>query len=309
MNFEITTYDKPKTIVLGKMSEIKNEIVEVRSALQDAKDRCVRAQSNYDDVPGWRIFKKRKMEKEYQRAMNDLAIANSDAIIQNFKIMGYIIELILLCFCLPMDLMQKTVQWVASGFEERDTRFSSFVQKTIPLFEANKNRGKTGVNLSKGFFRILIVCISIILAILGIRKLVSHKKDVVVPIEPDITQVSETETIESLQEKIIELESSINALKENIVEPSITDEEINSNNTNQDTGIELNEELSEEEIEEQKIDQNETELIEQETVIEETETVEEIEDAEEIMKNNQENLNSDSAIEVSTESLEQTSYE
>ena len=136
MNSDITVYNynKPRTLVLGKISKITNEIVKAKSVVKAAKDRAILAQREYDNTAGIHFFRKSKLKKEYQRAMDDLTIANSEAIIQNLKIMGYIIELIPLCFCIPMDLIQGTVLWVTNGFSERDNIIRLFINSDLTKY-------------------------------------------------------------------------------------------------------------------------------------------------------------------------------
>lgn len=226
MSYEITEYEKPKTLVLGKMSAIKNEIQEAHKALQEAKDRCASLRSQYINIRGFHPIKKHKLKKELEFAMHDLTIANSEALIQNFKIMGYIIELMLLCFLIPMDGIQKTVQWCAAGFEERDARVASLVRKLIPLFEQNKQKRQNKPNILEGVVRILIVAIALGLIIFGITRLVLHKKSAA--LEPT-TQTTNTmpadDSADALQKRIIELENSLNELKKNVEGNTILYEE------------------------------------------------------------------------------------
>lgn len=222
MSYEIAEYEKPKTLVLGKMSAIKNEIQEAHKALQEAKDRCKSLRSQYNDTGWWRFFKRSKLKKELEFAMHDLTIANSEALIQNFKIMGYIIELMLLCFLIPMDGIQKTVQWCAAGFEERDARFSSLVRKIIPLFE-QKRQNKP--NILEGVVRILVVAVALGLIIFGITRLVLHKKSAALePTTQTTNAMTADDSADALQKRIIELENSLNELKKNVEGNTILEE-------------------------------------------------------------------------------------
>ena len=225
MSYEIAEYEKPKTLVLGKMSAIKNEIQEAHKALQEAKDRCKSLRSQYINISGFHPIKKHKLKKELEFAMHDLTIANSEALIQNFKIMGYIIELMLLCFLIPMDGIQKTVQWCAAGFEERDARFSSLVRKIIPLFEQNKQKRQNKTNILEGVVRILIVAVALGLIIFGIARLVLHKKSAALePTTQTTNAMSADDSVDALQKRIIELENSLNELKKNVEGNTILEE-------------------------------------------------------------------------------------
>lgn len=226
MSYEITEYEKPKTLVLGKMSAIKNEIQEAHKALQEAKDRCASLRSQYINIRGFHPIKKHKLKKELEFAMHDLTIANSEALIQNFKIMGYIIELMLLCFLIPMDGIQKTVQWCAAGFEERDARTASLVRKIIPLFEQNKQKRQNKPNILKGVVRILIVAVALGLIIFGIARLVLHKKSAALePTTQTTNAMPADDSADALQKRIIELENSLNELKKNVEGNTILYEE------------------------------------------------------------------------------------
>lgn len=225
MSYEIAEYEKPKTLVLGKMSAIKNEIQEAHKALQEAKDRCKSLRSQYNDTGWWRLIKRSKLKKELESAMHDLTIANTEALIQNFKIMGYIIELMLLCFLIPMDGIQKTVQWCAAGFEERDARVASLVRKIIPLFEQNKQKRQNKPNILEGVVRILIVAIALGLIIFGIARLVLHKKSAALePTTQTTNAMPADDSADALQKRIIELENSLNELKKNVEGNTILEE-------------------------------------------------------------------------------------
>lgn len=236
MSCDIIPYNKPKTIVLGKMAEIKTKIVEAHGALQKAKEHAITARDAYNKVPWYRPFKHNRLKKEYQNAMNDLTIANSEALIQNFKILRHIIELILLTSCIPMDGIQKIGQWVATGFEERDARFSSFVIKIIPFFEQNKRKLREKKNILEGVFRIILIIFVVALIIFAISMFVLKKKSAT-KIESntitesntvDATEKVNIETIEFLQQKIIQLETSLNELKPNVEIQATESKESNS---------------------------------------------------------------------------------
>lgn len=236
MSCDIIPYNKPKTIVLGKMAEIKTKIVEAHGALQKAKEHAIAARDAYNKVPWYRPFKHNRLEKEYQNAMNDLTIANSEALIQNFKILRHIVELILLTFCIPMDGIQKIGQWIATGFEERDARFSCFVIKIIPFFEQNKRKLREKKNILEGVFRIILIISVVALIIFSISMFVLKKKSAT-KIESntitesntvDATEKVNIETIEFLQQKIIQLETSLNELKPNVEIQATESKESNS---------------------------------------------------------------------------------
>lgn len=270
MNSDITVYNynKPRTLVLGKISKITNEIVKAKSVVKAAKDRAILAQREYDNTAGIHIFRKSKLKKEYQRAMDDLTIANSEAIIQNLKIMGYIIELIPLCFCIPMDLIQRTVLWVTNGFSERDKRFTSFAKKTIPLFEQSKRPQKSGINISRGFSRLFIVCIVVAIAAFGIHKAM-HKKDATNTISTTNSQINQAESIEAVKNMMAGLKSRISTLKETFFGSPVTDEEIYFEAIEPEYSMEAGTNVSPEEIEDAEKQQTSPEILEQKTVADE----------------------------------------
>lgn len=274
MNSDITVYnyDKPKTFFLGKISKIINEITEATSAVSVARNRVTQARNEYENTSGIHFFRKSKLKKEYQRAMDDLTIANSEVIIQILKIMGYTIELIPLCFCLTMDLIQGIVLWVANGFSERDKRFASFAKKTIPLFEQNKRPQKSGINISKGLSRLFRVCIVVAIIIFGFQKIWMHNKNTATTTTTTTSQVTSAENIEALKNRMVELKSSINTLKENFFGSSDTDEEIYFEAIDQDDNPESKNELSSEEIANTEVNQTTPENLEQKTVADENKT-------------------------------------
>lgn len=150
-----------KTFALSKISTIKNEIANSISSFREAKANLERAKRDRESLSWYQFRKKRKAQKEIEEARDALANANSDAIMQTFKILGLMLELILFCFLTPMDLIQKTGQWVANGFEERDEQSRRMLGAISSIAEKQKSQTKR-LNLKRGFLRIFIVLFIII---------------------------------------------------------------------------------------------------------------------------------------------------
>lgn len=150
-----------KTFALSKISTIKNEIANSISSFGEAKANLERAKRDRESLSWYQFRKKHKAQKEIKEARDALANANSDAIMQTFKILGLMLELILFCFLTPMDLIQKTGQWVANGFEERDEQSRRMLGAISSIAEKQKSQTKR-LNLKRGFLRIFIVLFIII---------------------------------------------------------------------------------------------------------------------------------------------------
>ncbi len=150
-----------KTFALSKISTIKNEIANSISSFGEAKANLERAKRDRESLSWYQFRKKHKAQKEIEEARDALANANSDAIMQTFKILGLMLELILFCFLTPMDLIQKTGQWVANGFEERDEQSRRMLGAISSIAEKQKSQTKR-LNLKRGFLRIFIVLFIII---------------------------------------------------------------------------------------------------------------------------------------------------
>ena len=150
-----------KTFALSKISTIKNEIANAISSFGEAKANLERAKRDRESLSWYQFRKKHKAQKEIEEARDALANANSDAIMQTFKILGLMLELILFCFLTPMDLIQKTGQWVANGFEERDEQSRRMLGAISSIAEKQKSQTKR-LNLKRGFLRIFIVLFIII---------------------------------------------------------------------------------------------------------------------------------------------------
>lgn len=172
----VPTNENSKTLVLGKISEISIKIKNASLELREAKDYLESINNEFEDTPWWRFIKKKKLKNELDKAERKLVLANSEAILQIFHILGYILELILLCFFIPMDLVQKTGQWVAQGFEDRDAKMVGLIG-AISVLAKDKGTKRKMLCL-RGILRIIIVLILITAISFGIYKFVSHRNTV-----------------------------------------------------------------------------------------------------------------------------------
>lgn len=215
--------EKKKTFVVKRVLKIKEEIQSSYNALQEAKSDLEQARYDYNSTSKIRIFKKRRLKREYEEANRKLIVANAEANIQIFKILGYTLELIVLCFLIPMDLIQRTGQWCAAGFEKRDAKMASMIRSLIPILNENGHHGKKGKSKSKSKYNILEGVLRILIAILigsgvvfGIYRLFIYdstpeKEDA--PAVATKVDTSESETINSLQKEIEALKASLDDLK------------------------------------------------------------------------------------------------
>lgn len=215
--------EKKKTFVVKRVLKIKEEIQSSYNALQEAKSDLEQARYDYNSTSKIRIFKKRRLKREYEEANRKLIVANAEANIQIFKILGYTLELIVLCFLIPMDLIQRTGQWCAAGFEKRDAKMTSMIRSLIPILNENGHHGKKGKSKSKSKYNILEGVLRILIAILigsgvvfGIYRLFIYDSTPEKENAPAVaTEVdtSESETINSLQKEIEALKASLDDLK------------------------------------------------------------------------------------------------
>lgn len=153
--------------MLSKISTIKNEIANSIRSFGEAKANLERAKRDRESLSWYQFIKKHKAQKEIEEARDALANANSDAIMQTFKILGLMLELILFCFLTPMDLIQKTGQWVANGFKKQDEQSSRMLGALSSVAEKQKSQTKR-LNLKRGFLRIFIVLFIIICLVVTI---------------------------------------------------------------------------------------------------------------------------------------------
>ena len=213
--------EKKKTFVVKRVLKIKEEIQSSYNALQEAKRDLEQARYDYNSTSKIRIFKKRRLKREYEEANRKLIVANAEANIQIFKILGYTLELIVLCFLLPMDLIQRTKQWCRARFEKRDARMTSMIRSLIPILNENGHHGKKGKSKSKynileGVLRILIAILIGGGVLFGIYRLFIYDSTPEKENTPAVaTKVdsSESGTINSLQKEIESLKASLDDLK------------------------------------------------------------------------------------------------
>ena len=148
------------TFFLSKISNVRNEIKSARLELETAKNNYKAVCYELNVTSGWHFIKRRRLEREKREKMDALTLANSEALIQNFKIMGYMVEMVFLCFCMPMDLLQKVGRWVWSGFAERDEIINGQERRLIGLTKVVcsevKNTQKKG-SIGRGIVRLIIV--------------------------------------------------------------------------------------------------------------------------------------------------------
>lgn len=232
LGYKKTNVEKPSVIninIFGKISEIKKEIEVTRNELQEAKNKYLSKKNEYNMTSKIRFFKRHKLKEEYENAMYELTIANSEALAKNFKIIGWTLELVLLCFFIPMELIKRTAQWCADGFEKRDKICDGMMDFMIIL---------------KGLLRIFIcamIIVVIVFSVFIILKISSNKKinakleqQTVVEETVDVSENIQNETIQSLQERIMELEATLNNsnqldIKQQPQENDVSDEEIIGN--------------------------------------------------------------------------------
>ena len=181
-NMDISTdVSNAKNFVFQKQAEIINQIKETLNAVSEAKNNAISASTAYDQTNPLKIFTRHKLKKQRDLAERQLQYANSDAIISIFKILYYMLELILFCFLIPMGLIQQQFKWVSEGFTQRDENFNHLVGAVGQIAEhvgGNSNRGSYGGSISKGFIRLFIVLIIWTGIILGIFfALNSNKKN------------------------------------------------------------------------------------------------------------------------------------
>ena len=164
-NMDISTdVSNAKNFVFQKQAEIINQIKETLNAVSEAKNNAISASTALDQTNPLKIFTRHKLKKQRDSAERQLLYANSDAIISIFKILAYILELILFCFLIPMGLIQQQYKWVSEGFTQRDENFNHLVGAVGQIAEhvgGNSNRGSSGGSISKGFIRLFIVLIII----------------------------------------------------------------------------------------------------------------------------------------------------
>lgn len=227
-NHLITSNNGLSEYVNNTGSKIKQSIQEASLKLSSAKSRVVSSRDAYKNTPWYKPITKRKLKKDYRNAMDELTIANSESNIQIFQILHSIIDLILIAFVIPMKLIKGLGEWCANGFEERDAVVSSLITTIVPVLK--NNRGGRRKNVLEGCIRILIVILGLLLIIFIFSKLFSHKKEStgknqeLVVMESEMSQdISNVNTIDSLQKQISELEASLNELKnnqQNIIHPA-----------------------------------------------------------------------------------------
>lgn len=213
--------EKKKTLVVKQISKIKTEIQNAYNTLQEARGKLEQARYDYESTSKWHFLKRKRLKQKYESANHDLVMANAEANIQIFKILGYTLELIVLCFFIPMDLIQRTGQWCAAGFEKRDAKMASMIRSLIPILNENGHHGKKGKSKSKynvleGVLRILIAILIGGGVLFGIYRLFiydSTPEKENTPVIATEVDTSESETINSLQKEIEALKASLDDLK------------------------------------------------------------------------------------------------
>lgn len=191
---EIVESNKSNQLLVGrKISEISLHIKENISTLKKTKDKYNDSKTTYNSLKWYQFIKKSKCKRDMQSAINELTIANSEAIGEIFKILGEILELIFLCFSIPMELIVRMGKWVVKGFEERDNRMGMLTDYVSDLAANNIGSKKENTlnRMAKGAFRLLIFLATIGAIVFVISSIVksSKSKKLEKPIRNEIENV------------------------------------------------------------------------------------------------------------------------
>lgn len=191
---EIVESNKSNQLLVGrKISEISLHIKENISTLKKTKDKYNDSKTTYNSLKWYQFIKKSKCKRDMQSAINELTIANSEAIGEIFKILGEILELIFLCFAIPMELIVRMGKWVVKGFEERDNRMGMLTDYVSDLAANNIGSKKENTlnRMAKGAFRLLIFLATIGAIVFVISSIVksSKSKKLEKPIRNEIENV------------------------------------------------------------------------------------------------------------------------
>lgn len=192
---EIVESNKGNQLLVGrKISEISLHIKENISTLKKTKDKYNDSKTTYNSLKWYQFIKKSKCKRDMQSAINELTIANSEAIGEIFKILGEILELIFLCFSIPMELIVRMGKWVVKGFEERDNRMGMLTDYVSDLAANNIGSKKENTlnRMAKGSFRLLIFLATIGAIVFVISSIVksSKNKKLEKPIRNEIENVN-----------------------------------------------------------------------------------------------------------------------
>jgi hypothetical protein len=137
MNFitekENKEINKKDTFVRSKISHLFREIEKSTNEISTARDNAIKARNDYNRISAIHFIKRHKQRKKLENAKLDIQIANSNVSITIMKIVRDSLEIILLCFALPMDLIQKMGQWVATGFSKRDEKLLNLTENVTKI--------------------------------------------------------------------------------------------------------------------------------------------------------------------------------
>lgn len=228
-----------KTFALSKISTIKNEIANSISSFGEAKANLERAKRDRESLSWYQFGKKRKAQKEIEEARDALANANSDAIMQTFKILGLMLELTLFCFLTPMDLIQKTGRWVADGFKDRDERNIQIMESMTSMAKKQNER----LNFKRGFLRIFVISFIIICLVIIVMFFVKrgHSEETITSIPTsniqNFTTMDEQIFMETKIQEAVDVYMKANVLDVDVKIQEAVDAYMKANTLDVDTKI------------------------------------------------------------------------
>lgn len=111
---------KQETFVKGKITALIVDINQTHDRIVEARNTAYDAEKTYESTGKIHFVKRSRQKKEMERAYRKLQVAQADSTASTLRIVRDVVGIVLLCFALPMDLIQKLGGWVVHGFKKRD---------------------------------------------------------------------------------------------------------------------------------------------------------------------------------------------
>lgn len=117
---EKTEISNQDTFIKGKIRALVADINQTHEKIIEAKNAAADAERIYASTGKIHFIKRHKQKQEMERAFRNLQLVQADSTASTLRIVRDVVGIVLLCFALPMDLIQKLGGWVVHGFKKRD---------------------------------------------------------------------------------------------------------------------------------------------------------------------------------------------
>lgn len=145
--------------ISSKKKKIQKEIAISKQKAIEARKKAKEIEKEYSNTSWIHFIKRRKLKKAREEAERELLYANHEAIMDMFGILGRIIEFVLLCFMIPVALIQNLRKWIKDSFSRRDEVYVNMCKNMGEIVEhaSQKKQSYSFKNISICFI-FLFIC-------------------------------------------------------------------------------------------------------------------------------------------------------